>query len=252
MKLSCVIITKNEEENLKIILPIIKSFANEIIVIDSESTDSTANLSKSYGAKVYSRPFDGYGTQKRFGVEKASGDWILSLDADEFPTPELCSEIKTFLTSPGEIAGVYIPFRNFLLGKLVSYWDKQEYHLRLFRKDSGNFDEQIVHEKVQVNGRLIHMKHYVNHHSFKNLQHFIEKLNLYAKLGAETAYKTGKKNKSMLELLIRLPLRFFTLYLLRGSFRHGISGFAWALYFSVYPITKYLFLAELYQKEKKI
>ncbi|MBL8029083.1 MAG: glycosyltransferase family 2 protein [Fibrobacteres bacterium] len=250
MKLSCVIITKNEETNLEKGLPIIKTFADEIIIVDSGSIDKTVETAEAHGAKVFGRHFDGYGAQKRFGVEKATGDWIISLDADEFPTPELCEEIKDFIISPNDIAGVYLPFRNSLFGETVSYWDKREFHLRLFRKDCGNFDEAAVHEKVRVTGRLMHMKHYVAHHSFKDLQHFIDKLNTYAKIGAETAFKAGKKEKCLPELLVRLPFRFFFLFIVRGTFRQGIPGFAWALYFSVYPITKYLFLAELHRNGK--
>jgi glycosyltransferase involved in cell wall biosynthesis len=155
VSISVCIITKNEAENIAACIRSV-AWADEIIVVDNFSEDNTPQIAESLGAKVYIEDWKGFGAQKNSAIHKASGDWILSLDADERVTDSLRIEIQQRLDLKNSVSGYYIPRKNYFCGKWIRYggW-YPDYSLRLFRKISGRFENRSVHEKVLSLERLI-------------------------------------------------------------------------------------------------
>ena len=149
--LSVVIITLNEEAKIKDCLESV-AWADEIVLVDSFSKDNTVEIARNYTDKIYQREFAGFGDQKNFALSKASGDWILAIDADERVTSELQEEIKRTLSNPGA-NGYYMRVKSYFADKWIKHcgwWP--DYHLRLFRRDYGRFSDRLVHEGIQVDG----------------------------------------------------------------------------------------------------
>ena len=155
-KISVTVITKDEEKNISDCLASVK-WADEIIVVDSESNDRTVDLAKQFTDRIFIRKWEGYVPQKRYALSLASNEWVLSLDADERITPELKDEILSLL--PGEVDGYKIRRKNFLLKKEITScgWEK-DFQLRLFRKDKANLSDRLVHEKFVVEGKVGHFE----------------------------------------------------------------------------------------------
>ncbi len=242
--LSVVIITKNEEDNIRRCLESV-SWADEIILIDSESTDNTREIAREYGAKIFSPPWQGYGHAKHFGVEKARGEWILSLDADEVVSPELAEEIRQVVTDSSSPAGYYLNRRTNFLGRWIRYsgWYPDRV-LRLFRKEKGNFNEAVVHEKVIVEGQTGLLRGELLHYSYPSLELYLEKFNRYTTLGAEEAFRRGKKAR-WFDIVIRPPIAFIKHYLSKQGFRDGWEGFIISVMSSIAVLVKYAKLRHL-------
>jgi glycosyltransferase involved in cell wall biosynthesis len=241
--ISVVIITYNEAHVLSRTLQSV-SWADEVIVVDSGSTDATIQLAETTGAKVYSKPFEGYGVQKCYAVGLASYDWILSLDADEVVSPELADEIKMLLKNNPDCVGYKFPISLVYHGRLLRF--SGEYNkrfLRLFNRREGNFTTDTIHEKVQLQGKIGKLKNRVYHYSFDNLADHLNKINAYTSLAAQSLqqnYRHATKAKAIL----RFPLTFLRIYILKLGFLDGYEGFLWAFYMSVYTLTKYTKLVE--------
>ncbi|HEY1045935.1 MAG TPA: glycosyltransferase family 2 protein [Bacteroidia bacterium] len=247
MRISAVIIAKNEADNLKMSLPKL-NWCDEIILVDDESTDDTAEIAKSFGAKVFERKFDGFGLQKRYGVSLAQNDWILNIDADEVLSEELIKEIST-LKELNEINAYRIPIRHFFLGKAFNYGKESKYlHLRLFNKKFGNFDEAAVHEKVHVKGKIHNLNHIIFHHSYRDLSHYFRKFNHYTDIGAAKLKEKGK-SRSLLMCLAAFPIYFFKHLIIYLNILNGWQGFVWSYLNAWYHTVKYLKLYELNQKK---
>ena len=185
--LTAIVITKNEEVNIGRCLSSVK-FADEIIVVDSGSTDKTVTIAKRFNAKVYGRKFDDYAAQRNFAVSKASGEWILSLDADEEITEALAKEIREVINKD-DYDGYLIPRKNIIFGKEIKYtrWSPDK-HIWLFNKRKGSFKSSI-HEEVELKGKVGELKNAKIHHSHKNVFDFIAMTNSY------TSYEANEKIK---------------------------------------------------------
>ena len=243
MRISAVIIAKNEADNLQLSLPRL-SWCDEIIVIDDNSTDPTADIAQSFGAKVYQRTFDGFGTQKRYGVSMAKNDWILNIDADEVLSDELINELKN-LNSDNSCHAYNIPIRHVFLGKIFMHGKESAYqHLRLFNKNFGNFDEATVHEKVKVSGSVLSLKNVILHHSYKNLSHYFTKFNHYTDTGAKKLKDKGKR-RSLIACVLGFPVYFIKHYFIYGNYLNGWQGFVWSYLNAWYHTVKYLKLYAL-------
>jgi len=250
-KISCVIITFNEGKNIRRCLDALK-WCDEIIVVDSGSTDETLEICKGFHSKIHHKKFNGYGEQKRFAVSLAENDWILNIDADEVVSDALKNEIiAEFNKSEVDFAGFYLQRSLYFLGRRFNYGkESKEYYLRLFNKNHGNFSEDKVHEKVIVDGKTKKLTKELEHHSYTSLHQYFEKFNSYTTKASEELFEKGKK-KNLILTIFSFPAYFLKNYLLNGNFLNGIQGFLWALFSSFYPIVKYAKLWVLWNKKEK-
>ncbi len=183
-RLSVTVIAWNEEARLRDCLESV-SWADEIIVIDAESTDKTAQLAREFTDKVWVRPWPGFPVQKNFALEQATGDWILSLDADERVSPELRERVRRILMVDGPADGYSVPRKNLFWGAWVRHGGLYpDYQLRLFRHGAGRFVESAVHESVAVQGHVEALAEPLLHHSYRGLEDFVARSNRYSTLAA--------------------------------------------------------------------
>jgi glycosyltransferase involved in cell wall biosynthesis len=282
MNLSVVIITFNEEANLGRTLasvkPLIADGKGEIIVVDSGSTDRTVEIAESFGARVFVEEWKGYAAQKNLAIDKATADWILSLDADEEIDPDLKMALHQLLealdrlsalgqedshpcsvsdTASGpaaiphaDFAGLWIPRKNEFLGRWIrhgGFWPDPK--LRLFRRGTGRFKTRAVHEDVLVEGITRQIQSgALLHHSYPTLSDYIEHMNRYSSLGAEMVVAKGKVRLSVINVVLR-PLATFTYnYFFRLGFLDGREGLLLHLYHAVYVSWKYSKAWELSRK----
>ena len=254
MTLSVVIITYNEEANigrtLQSVQPLVRDGKGEIIVVDSGSTDRTMEIAESCGAKVCAEPWKGYAAQKNSAIEKATGDWILSLDADEEVPPELAVEIEAVLRPASKPSGLFIPRKNMFLGRWIrhgGFWPDAK--LRLFDRNCGRFEDRAVHETVKSMGPAATAKTYLIHHSYPTLSDYIAHMNHYSSLGAEMAVAEGRGRFSAINIVLRPLLTFLYNYCFRLGFLDGHEGLLLHLYHSVYVSWKYAKAWELGRKQ---
>ena len=243
--LSVCLITKNEERNIKSCLDSLVGLADEVIVVDSGSTDRTCEIARILGAKVFTHPFDDFAHQKTRAIEKASFPWVMVIDADERVTPELSKEILQYLKSPEKISqvnGFYVNRLNFFLGKPIHHsgWSP-DWLLRIFRKEAGRFDGRMVHESVVVSGDTARIDGVLLHDTHPTIETFIQKNLVYARLWAQERSGTGGK-PSFFALLFHPPAMFFKMYIVKLGFLDGFSGFVLAVLYSYHVFVKYLML----------
>ena len=244
MKISITLITLNSEKTLKSVLEAVY-WADEIVLVDSGSTDKTLEIARQFNAKIVYRAFDGYGSQKNFATSQASNDWILSLDDDEILTPKLQQEIQNLSLSTTDYEGFKIPRSLIFLGKLLRFsGEYKRLTLRLFNRKQGNWNAEYVHESVEVKGKIGILKHQILHDSYRDLTDYFNKFNKYTSLGAKTLAERGK-TASSLKIITRFPTTFLKIYLLKGSCLDGYAGFMWALLTAMTPVIKYAKLREM-------
>jgi len=242
--LSVVLITQNEERNLpgtlEGVLPLVRDGNGEIIVVDSGSTDRTLEIARSYGAKIFPEPWKGFAGQKNSAMEKASGDWVLQLDADEALEPELAEEINSALRSQPSLQAFWIPRKNFFLGRWIKhggfYPDRK---LRLIRRGTGKFEEYGAHPTIRVTGPTGRLKHALIHNAYPTLRGYIDHMNSYSSMGAGVAVETGHRSFSIANIVIRPWLTFIYNYFLRLGFLDGREGLLLHLYHAAYVSWKY-------------
>lgn len=247
--LSLVVITLNEEKNIERCLKSVP-FASEIIVVDSGSQDRTQEIAKSFGAKVFTEKFRGFGAQKNFAAQHTSNDWILSLDADEALSPELAEQIQHVLNSPEEQEDAYsMPRLSFHMGRWIRhggwYPDRQ---IRLYNKSRAKWDSQPVHEKI-IAARVSKLPGALHHWVFRDLHHQIETNNRYSGLGADRLVEEGWPF-SLMKLLFKPWSKFLETYILKRGFLDGMPGFIIAVGAAYSVFLKYAKLWELRRIKK--
>jgi glycosyltransferase involved in cell wall biosynthesis len=228
MRISVCIVTFNEEANIARTLASVKGIADEIIVVDSHSTDQTVAHAKSFGAKVFDEDWKGFAAQKNSAIAKATCDWILSLDADEEVSPELVASIQS-LRKPGQpdpaVDGFFMPRRNLYLGRWIKhggyYPDRK---LRLVKRAQARFELREVHEDMKLSGNTGRLHGDLIHHAYPEFENFIEHANRYSSLGAQMVVKERRVSFSVTNIVIRPAVRFFYNYILRGGFLDGREG----------------------------
>ncbi len=240
MTVAAIVITKNEERNIVACLDSLR-WADEIVVVDAESQDRTAEIAREYTDKVYVRPWPGFGPQKNFAMDRASSDWILIVDADERVTDGLRQEIQQKL--PGgvltEMAGFEIPRRNYFYGKWIQGGGiYPDYQLRLFRRAAGRYDDVLLHERLQIGGRVGRLTCPLDHYSMPDVREHVGKMIRYTTLGAQEKLKARSRVTAM-ELAANHLGTILKTYLLRGGFRDGIHGVVVALFAGMHTFVKY-------------
>jgi glycosyltransferase involved in cell wall biosynthesis len=245
-RLSVVLVTLNEEANIKECLRSVP-FADEIVVLDSGSQDRTAELARTFTDKVYVTDFEGYGKLKREAVERANGDWIFSIDADERVSPDLAREIIEAVGAEDGCVGYLMPRRTHFLGQWIMHGGWYPGHvLRLFRKDSGEFTDSLVHEQVRIQGRVGKLRSDLLHYSDPDLRHYLWKLDRFTGLSARELHSAGRKTGAS-DLVLRPAFTFLKMYLLKRGFLDGIHGLILALLSSVHVLLKYV---KLWEKQR--
>lgn len=284
-----VLITHNEEGNLartlESVRPLVRDGQGEIIVVDSGSTDRTLEIAKSFGAKISVETWKGYAAQKNSAIEKATGEWILSLDADEELDGQLQQSIASTLEglkrvealehqadvdpfimegAQAEVAeyigvkagrdlvGIWMARKNEFLGRWIKhggFWPDPK--LRLFRQGCGRFEERAVHETVKVTGQTTTLKHgAILHHSYPTITDYVDHMNRYSSLGAEMVVAEGRTRFSVVNITIRPCLTFVYNYFFRLGFLDGREGRLLHLYHAVYVSWKYAKVWELTHSRK--
>lgn len=244
MGLSVVVITKNEEANLGRCLESVK-WADEIIVADSHSTDRTLEIARNFSARICTVDWHGYGPAKRAGVALATQEWVLSLDADESVTPELADEIRRIISTPGGPHGYAITRRTNFLGRWIYHcgWYPDPV-LRLFRRTHGNVTDSVVHERVEIDGPPGRLNGELLHYSYPTLELYLAKSNVYTTLGAQAAFRRGRRTR-WFDLVLRPPVSFIAHYFLRQGFRDGGEGLIISVLSAVAVFVKYIKLRQL-------
>jgi glycosyltransferase involved in cell wall biosynthesis len=249
--LSVAIITLNEEANLARTLASVR-FADELVVVDSGSTDRTLEIAKSFGAKVFTEPWKGFARQKNSAIEKCVGTWVLSLDADEELTAELQREISLMLesdaTNAPKIDGYRLRLRHVFLGRWMRHGGYYpDLKLRLFRRITPSgaacFTDRPVHESIQIAGRVETLKNDFLHHGYPDLNIYLEHMNRYSSLGGQIVAAKGKVSHLWpafcWNVLLVPILTFVWNFFFRLGFMDGREGLLLHLYHSAYISWKY-------------
>jgi glycosyltransferase involved in cell wall biosynthesis len=226
--LSIIIIAKNEEANIEQCLQSVH-FADEIIVLDSGSTDTTVEIAKRYTNHVFLTDWPGYGLQKQRALEKSTGDWVLNIDADETVSRELQEEIK--LAMRDNKADAYrVPIQMVFDNQPLKYSASPKRHARLFKRVNAHFSSDIVHEKIMLppNARMGTMNNPIRHHSFQDLSHVLYKLNKYSSYSAKIRSQEHKK-PGFARVLLATGWMFGRCYILQRGFLDGRLGFLFAI-----------------------
>jgi glycosyltransferase involved in cell wall biosynthesis len=220
----------------------VKEIADEIIVVDSGSTDATVELAQANGAHVFVEPWKGFAAQKNSCLAKATCDWILSLDADEEVSPELAGSITNLLraSTPPACKGYMMNRRNIYFGKWLKrcgYYPDPK--LRLIERGAAQFELRPVHEDMKMAGKKGHLKGDLLHHAYRNFADFIEHQNRYSSLGAEMVVAKGKVGFSVINIVLRPLVRFVYNYFFRLGFLDGAVGFLVLANHAMYVSWKY-------------
>jgi glycosyltransferase involved in cell wall biosynthesis len=235
-----VVITKNEERNIADCLASVR-WADDIIVVDAESRDRTVDLARECGAKIFVRPWPGFGLQKNFGVALASSDWILILDADERVTEELREEVLTCLRQwrPDAPLAYRIPRRNFFYGAWVRGGGVYpDYQVRLFRRGVAQYNDVAVHENLIVDGEIGTLVGHLDHYTERRIQDHFKKFGLYTTLAAQEKAKRVR-TVGWIDLVFRPLVVLVKTYVLKRGFRDGVHGLIICVFASMYTFVKY-------------
>ena len=237
-RLSVVVVTLNEAERVRACLESVV-WADEVVVVDAESQDKTVLIARELTDRVFVRPWPGFAAQKNFAIAQATGDWILSLDADETVSAPLRAEIEAVVKGAGPAAGYTVPRRNVFWGVWVRhgglYPDRQ---LRLFRRGHGRFLERAVHESVAVDGTVGRLDGHLEHRSYRDVADFLARADRYASLAADEWLAAGRPVRPLRDLVARPIGRFLGMYLARAGFLDGWRGFLLATLYAYYVLMR--------------
>jgi (heptosyl)LPS beta-1,4-glucosyltransferase len=242
---SAIVITKNEADAIADALTSL-AWADEIIVVDAESTDDTAAIARRFTERVYQRPWNGYVEQKNHAASLATHDWIFSLDADERVPEDLSAEMRALLRTDPDARGYRMPRVSFYLGRWMRTTDMYpDYQLRLYDKRHARWEGMHVHESVKVaNGRIGYLKSELQHYPYRDLSEHLIRMDRYTTLAARQMFEKGRR-ATRLELLLHPPVAFARNYILKGGFRDGKPGLIISLVNSYYVMLKFAKLWEL-------
>jgi len=224
VKLSVIVIAKNEALNIQRCLESV-AFADEVVVLDSGSTDNTVELARTMSAKVHETDWAGYGVQKQRALDLATHEWVLNLDADEYVDERLKTVILQSMQR-ADIDGYRIPIQLSFYNKPLRFSARPTRHIRLFKRLCAQYSNDIVHEKIILNpgARIAQIKEPILHRSFQDLSHALYKINLYSSYSAKT-YTEKHRKSGLLRTLAGTLWMFLRCYILQGGFLDGRDGF---------------------------
>lgn len=245
MSLSVIVIARNEASNIADCLASV-SFADEVIVLDSGSVDDTCHIARAHGARVEVRPdWQGFGVQRNRAIDLSTGDWVLALDADERVTPELAAEIQRVVALPPEASCSAYEFARLshFSGKAIRHCGLWPDHvLRLFRRGGARYTEARVHERLEPEGTVGRLPHYLLHYPYPNLAVLMMKVNRYSSDAAAIMRERGKRS-SVPGAMLRATSSFLNIYLLRRGFLDGRHGLTLAVALAVGTFLRHAKLA---------
>lgn len=241
-RISLIVITRNEEDLIGQCLKSAAAFCDELIVVDSFSTDRTVEIARSLEARVFQRPFDGYIAQKQFALEQAGGEWVFSLDADEQATWELGTEIRTALASPQPADGYRVRRVLYHLGHYYTRGLYPDWHLRLFRRERARFGGHEPHASVVIDGGVARLSAPILHFSYRDVADHVATIN---RLSSQAAAEGQPGALTVVKMIANPAWRFVNFYFLRGGFREGGRGLYAAMSAAFYVFLKYAKLYEL-------
>jgi len=250
---SALIICLNEESNIEDCLRSVV-WCDEIVLIDGNSSDKTIDIASKYTDRIYRNEWKGFAEQRKFGLTKAEGEWIFSLDADERCTESLAEEIKNLLSDTGSsgnhISGYAIPRKSFFLGKWIKHggW-YPDYQMRLFRKQYADVSKRLVHESYVVSGETGKLKNNMLHFTVSSLSEYVNKINHYTDLSSKE--KRSKLNPGLLKLIIWPLFEFVKKYFFQFGILDGIPGLMVSLFHMITKILTYMKIWELQNKNEK-
>jgi len=247
--LSVAIITKDEAKNMPACLESVR-FADQVVVVDSGSTDDTVKIASDSGCDVFVEEWRGFGRQKQFAIDKCKHRWVLVLDADERIPSETAGAISDIvLKEPGDVAGYSFPRRNWFQGRWIKHLWGGDRIVRLFQKDSGRMTPVAVHESVEVTGKVEALGVPIEHYTESDLSKILIKIDHYSTLGAREAFAAGKTS-TVWSASFRAVLAFFQSYFLKLGVLDGAQGFTLSITDSVNKFFKYAKLGELRKQAK--
>jgi glycosyltransferase involved in cell wall biosynthesis len=257
--ISIFIITKNEADRIKTIIEAVKNIADEILVIDSGSTDNTVAIAQSLGAKTFFNQWKGYGAQKIFGEQQCKNNWILNIDADEEVSVELSHEINAIFSSKidDNVAGFKIKIKNkFRFENKPKKYAYSYNQLRLYRKDLAGFKNSPVHDSVEVkskeNIKILSLKNIIYHQSFRDFNHWIDKINSYSSMQAIDSYNKGKC-PSYSKIFLAPTFAFLKAFFVRRYFIYGLNGIVYSYIYGFSRFAKLIKTREIFiEKKSKI
>jgi len=251
VQISAVIITYNEEKNVEDAIRSVR-WADEVLVVDSESTDRTRELANSLGARVLINPWPGFSLQKQFGVDQAANDWIFSLDADERVSDSLKAEVGEIRDNGPTVEGYKIPRLSYYMGRSIKHggW-YPDLQLRLFDRRKGKWNGAVIHESVKMEpeAKVGKLKSDILHYSVESAEHHNRMIaERYAPLGAQRMYETGRRT-SPLKAVFAAWFAFIRAYFLKAGFLDGFAGFCIAYFSAHHAFMKHVMLIELQRKD---
>lgn len=248
IKASVYIICKNEEKHIKRVLESVKDF-DEIVIVDSGSTDNTLNIAKEYTNKIFNQDWLGFAKQKEYAKNLCQNEWVLNLDADEQLTEELKKEIEKVIEE-NKIDGLDIKISSQFLGKFNSEKSKFNRRIRFFRKSVGHYPDKLVHESILVKGKINKANGFIYDYGTMDLKTHLSKINEYSSLRADEKFAKNKK-ASFSKLLFVFPLSFFKSFIIKRGFLNGMRGFIAAMNNAFYAFLKEAKLYELNNKSEE-
>ena len=247
-KLSAVVIAFNDAPNMRRCLESL-GWVDEIVVIDSHSTDGTTEICLEYTDKVFHYPFQGFGVLRNQALTHAAHDWIFSLDTDEWTTPEIQQEIKSLLAEEPSVKAYFVPRRNYFLGRWIKHcgWYPDYRQPQLFHKAHMQYREELVHEGFELNGQSGYLQSHVEQIPFRTIDQYFAKMDRYSTLRAEDMHHQGRRFRA--HQLISHPLfTFFKMFAFRGGILDRKQGLILSILYAYYTFVKYAKLWELQEE----
>jgi glycosyltransferase involved in cell wall biosynthesis len=246
-KLTVTVITHNEAPHIVDALESV-AWADEVIIVDSGSTDETVARARPYASRIEVRPWAGYGLQKNYAASLASNDWILSIDADERVTPLLAGEIKALLANGLPADGYAISRVSHYLGRWIRSTDwYPDFHVRLYNRNAARWSEHAVHESIHCPGTVLRLRGELLHYPYRDVSEHLSKIDRYTTLVAEQWVAEGRRSSAW-QAVVYPRLAFLRNFVLRRGFMDGHTGLIVSLLNSYYVFLKYAKLFEMQQR----